>query len=140
MATLTPELVRTPSARPDGQQPLVLLVEDNDAVREACGLMCERSGFKVAHAADAPEALELARELRPEAIVLDLMLPSMPGWDVARKLRADDRTSHIPILATSGLIAADAEPKARAAGADRYMAKPFDGRTLVHHLRQLLDA
>jgi len=140
MATLIPKIARTGSARPNEHQPLVLLVDDNRAVREACGIFCERSGFKVAHAEDAPEALEMARELRPEAIVLDLVLPSMPGWDVARELRADDRTSHIPILATSGLDATKAEPKARAAGADRYMAKPFDGTTLVRHLRSLLDA
>jgi DNA-binding response OmpR family regulator len=140
MATMTPEFARAKSARPEGDQPLVLIVDDNNAVREACGVFCERSGFQVAQASDAPEALRKAVELLPKAIVLDLMLPSMPGWDVARALRADDRTSHIPILATSGLDADKAERKARAAGADGYVAKPFDGSTLVRHIRRLLDA
>lgn len=134
---LLPETLMVTS-RHDGREPLVLLVDDNDAVREACGLFCARSGFRVAHAADAPEALELARRLQPEAIVLDLVLPTMPGWEVARQLRADRRTSHIPILATSGLTAPEAERKARAAGATQFMAKPFDGLTLVRRLRQIL--
>ena len=137
MATLLPEmLMATP--RHEGREPLVLLVDDNDSVREACGLFCTRSGFKVAHAADAPEALEMAQRLQPDAILLDLVLPTMPGWDVARQLRADRRTHTIPILATSGLVAPEAERKARAAGATQYLAKPFDGTTLVRRLRQMI--
>jgi CheY-like chemotaxis protein len=137
MTTLLPEtLAATP--RTDGHEPLVLLVDDNDAVREACGLFCSRSGFKVAHAGDGPQALEMARELRPDAILLDLVLPTMPGWDVARELRSDRRTFHIPILATSGLTAPEAEQRARAAGANEYIAKPFDGLTLVDRLRHML--
>ena len=137
MATAIPEMSRATTDR-TGREPLVLLIDDNDAVREACGLFCSRSGFRVAHAADAPEGIELARQLQPAAILLDLVLPTMPGWDVARALRADRRTSHIPILATSGLVAPEAERRARAAGATQYIAKPFDGLTLVRRLRQLL--
>lgn len=137
MATLTPEYRKTKTARSD-REPLVLLVDDNDAVREACGLFCVRSGFRVAHAADAPDALDKARELQPEAIVLDLVLPTMPGWDVAKTLRDDPRTSHIPILATSGLLAPEAERRARQAGATLYMPKPFDGVTLVRRIWQML--
>jgi CheY-like chemotaxis protein len=121
-------------------QPLVLLVDDDDSVREACALFCQRMGFRVAHAADAPEAMEKARLLQPAAIVLDLVLPSMPGWELARRLRADERTARIPILATSGLAPEEAERKARAAGASRFLAKPFDGQTLVAQLRHLLAA
>jgi chemosensory pili system protein ChpA (sensor histidine kinase/response regulator) len=139
MATLVPQRAMTIPDE-DAARPLVLLVDDNHAVREACALFCERSGFDVAHAADAPEAVEKALLLRPEAIVLDLVLPTMPGWEVARQLRADRRTAHIPILATSGLVASEAERKARAAGATHYIAKPFDGRTLVSRLRQILEA
>src|SRR5688572_19923595 len=142
MTTTTPTLQLAPvtAALPNGAQPLVLLVDDNEAVRQACGMFCERSGFQVAHAGDAPEALEMARRLRPEAIVLDLVLPTMPGWEVAKQLRADDRTSHIPILATSGLMACEAERKARAFGATHFIAKPFDGFSLVRRLHQMLDA
>jgi len=116
------------------------VIDDEAAVRDLMQRFLTKEGFRAVTASGGEEGLRWARELRPEAIVLDLVLPSMPGWDVARELRADDRTSHIPILATSGLDATKAEPKARAAGADRYMAKPFDGTTLVRHLRSLLDA
>ena len=139
MATAIPQRAKTVHDGPSNR-PLVLLVDDNDDVREACAMFCRRSGFEVAHAGDAPEALSMALELQPEAILLDLVLPTMPGWEVAKRLRADDRTAGIPILATSGLVAPDAERKARAAGATLYIAKPFDGRTLIARLRQLIDA
>jgi CheY-like chemotaxis protein len=137
--------LRVPSALkskmpPRDLLPLVLLVDDNASVREACGLMCQRSGFRVVQAADAPEALEKALLFRPQAIVLDLVLPSMPGWELARRLRADERTATIPILATSGLAAAEAERKARAAGASHFLAKPFDGTTLVTQIRNVIAA
>jgi DNA-binding response OmpR family regulator len=118
--------------------PLVLLVDDNASVREACGLFCQRSGFRVVHAADAAEAMEKALLFQPEAIVLDLVLPSMPGWELAKRLRADERTARIPILATSGLDGEEAERKARAAGASRFLAKPFDGHALITQLRRVL--
>jgi chemosensory pili system protein ChpA (sensor histidine kinase/response regulator) len=120
--------------------PLVLLVDDNASVREACGLFCVRSGFRVVQAGDAAEAMEKALLFRPEAIVLDLVLPSMPGWELAKRLRADERTAGIPILATSGLDSNEAERKARAAGASRFLAKPFDGHALITHLRHVLAA
>src|SRR5581483_2515975 len=100
---------------PGAEAPLVLLVDDDRAVRGISRHYCERNGFRVIQAADAPDALEKALLLRPEVILLDLVLPSMPGWELAKQLRGDDRTAHIPILATSGLGADEAERKARAA-------------------------
>jgi len=134
MATLIlPEVPMTAAGHP-----LVLLVDDHDAVREACALFCERSGFRVAQAADGSEAVQKALFLRPAAIVLDLLLPTIPGWEVARHLKEDRRTADIPILATSGLFRVEAERKARAAGATQYLSKPFDGVTLVRRLREIL--
>lgn len=130
---------RSAVAAPPEQAPLVLLVDDNNSVREACAVFCERGGFRVVHADDSPAAIEKAFHHRPDVIVLDLVLPTQPGWDVATRLRRDDRTAHIPILATSGLAADDAERKARAHGATQFLAKPFDGNTLVARIRQILD-
>jgi CheY-like chemotaxis protein len=118
--------------------PLILVVDDHADAREICGVFCQRGGFRVAYAVDAPEALEKARLCRPRAIVLDLVLPSMPGWELAKRLRADPLTRKIPILATSGLAADEAERKARAAGAMRYLPKPLDGEALVIQIRQVL--
>jgi DNA-binding response OmpR family regulator len=120
-----------------GPKPLVLLVDDNNDVRTACGLFCEQNGFRVEHAADAPEAMQKALLFEPHAIVLDLLLPTMPGWELAKRLRDDSRTKAIPIIATSGLRG-EAERRARAAGADCFMPKPFDGRTLIARIRQVL--
>jgi CheY-like chemotaxis protein len=130
---------RSAVAAPPDQAPLVLLVDDNTSVRQACAVFCERYGYRVVHADDSPEALEKAFRYRPDVIVLDLVLPTLPGWDVATALRRDPRTAHIPILATSGLAADDAERKARAHGVTQFLAKPFDGRTLVERIRRLLE-
>ena len=120
--------------------PLVLFIDDDSLIREACALFCERNGFRVAHAADAPEAIQKAFLFVPEAIVLDLVLPSMPGWELAKRLRADDRTAHIPIVATSGLDGVEAERKAKAAGAVRFLPKPFELPALLDQIRQVLPA
>jgi CheY-like chemotaxis protein len=120
------------------RSPLVLLVDDDHAVRGVSRHYCERGGFRVVQAADAPDAMEKALLLSPEVILLDLILPSMPGWELAKQLRGDERTSHIPILATSGMGADEAERKARAAGVDDFIAKPFDGLMLVQQLRKLV--
>jgi two-component system, cell cycle response regulator DivK len=138
MATLVlPEMKSADRRRVSGH-PLVLLVDDYSVVREACALFCERSGFRVAQAGDGPEAVQKALLLRPAAIVLDLLLPTIPGWEVATALRNDARTAKTPILATSGLHRTEGERKARAAGATHYLPKPFDGFTLVRRLREML--
>lgn len=129
---------RASSTEGAGTDPLVLIVEDDDSVRMIYTRLCERGGFKVENAADAPDALEKALRLRPAAILLDLILPSMPGWELTKRLRGDDRTCGIPILVTSALGSGEAERKARAAGANGFLSKPFDGQTLLWHLRQLL--
>src|SRR5688500_19263545 len=101
---------------PAGTAPLVLIVADDKDFGEATSRFCELQGFRVANAEDAPDAMQKALLLHPKVIVLDLMLPTMPGWELAKSLRADARTAHIPILAISRL-GREAERKARAAGA-----------------------
>jgi CheY-like chemotaxis protein len=134
---ILPEMKSADRRRVAGH-PLVLIVDDYAVIRDACAAFCERSGFRVAHAGDGAEALQKALHLRPAAIVLDLLLPTIPGWEVAKMLKDDERTTRIPILATSGLHRSEGEDKARAAGATQYLSKPFDGLTLVRRLREML--
>ncbi len=82
--------------------PLVLVVEDDADAREMYEVVLDGSGFRVASAADGCDAVEKARSLRPQLILMDLSLPAMDGWEAGRRLKSDEATRDIPILALSG--------------------------------------
>jgi CheY-like chemotaxis protein len=116
-----------------------LLVEDHDDNRAMYRRYLEWKGFRVAEAADGFQALRRAA-LAPAVIVMDLTLPRLDGWEAARRLKADPRTSHIPVLAlTAHAFAGDAE-QAKAAGCDGYLAKPCLPEDLVRAIRGFIQA
>jgi DNA-binding response OmpR family regulator len=97
-------------------------------------------GFQVVTARDGAEALSKALHLRPDLVLLDVLMPSIDGWTVCRRLRADQRGAGIPvILLTANLVAADQE-HARRAGADDFMVKPFDPGELMARVKALVRA
>ena len=113
----------------------VLVVEDEEAIREAIVFNLKRDGHDVLAAADGVEGLALAREHQPDLIVLDVMLPRMPGLDVCRVLREE---TPIPILM---LTARDSEAdvvQGLDLGADEYVTKPFSMRELRARIASLL--
>jgi CheY-like chemotaxis protein len=117
---------------------LVLLVEDDAEIRALYGGALRESGLFVDEVVTVAEALEVAARLCPDAIVLDRNLPDGDGWEVARRLKADEDTRAIPIIAfTSHQQRADVEG-ALVAGCDAFVAKPCEPRTLVEHVRGML--
>src|SRR5919202_5102665 len=82
--------------------PLVLVVEDYQDSREMYSAYLQFSGYRVAEATNGLEAIEKTLELMPDIILMDLALPRMDGWEATRRLKLDDRTSHIPIVALTG--------------------------------------
>jgi DNA-binding response OmpR family regulator len=113
----------------------VLIVEDEDTLRDTLRYNFEREGFQVSVAADGAEALELAGRERPDAVVLDVMLPRIDGFDVCRRLRRD---STVPILM---LTARDDEVDKIVGlelGADDYLTKPFSVRELLARVKAML--
>jgi two-component system phosphate regulon response regulator PhoB len=116
----------------------VLLVEDESDVVDLLRYNLNKAGFSVLIAGDGLTGLEVARQHRPEVIVLDLMLPGIDGYSVCRALRKDPGTESLPIL----MLTARGEPGERVRGlelgADDYVTKPFSPRELVLRIQALL--
>jgi CheY-like chemotaxis protein len=122
------------------EQPLVLVVEDYQDAREMYAAYLQFSGFDVAEAGNGLEAIEKTLELLPDIVLMDLALPRMDGWEATRRLKNDERTRHIPIVALTGHALAGHAEGARAAGCDAFVTKPCLPDALVAEIRRLLDA
>jgi len=116
----------------------ILLVDDEPDLLESLAIRIKASGYNVLMAIDGLDALKKARTLNPDMIILDLMLPKMDGYKVARLLKFDSRYSHIPILILSARGQDLDKEMAKNAGADDYMVKPFESSDLISRIERLL--
>lgn len=124
--------------QPGAAAPLVLVVDDYDDAREMYAESLLVSGFRVAEATNGIEAIERARALSPDVILMDLSLPGLDGWEATRRLKADPRTRHIPVVALTGHAMASALAAARQAGCDRFVIKPALPDVVVEEVRQAM--
>ena len=113
----------------------ILIVDDDRKTAELIRLYLERDGYQALLAHDGRQALELARQKRPDLIVLDLMLPIVDGLDVCRILRAESRT---PIIMLTARTTEDDKLLGLDLGADDYVTKPFSPRELLARVRAVL--
>ncbi len=121
---------------PQSERVTILVVEDDSALREfLCTALADE--FEVAGAVSGEEAVELARRLRPDVVLLDVMLPGLSGLDVVRVIRSDPSLRDTPVLVMTAFSEIDAGD-AEAAGANRFLAKPFDLQQLTAAVRDLL--
>ena len=116
----------------------ILVVEDDAGTRELIGMNLEHAGFQVALAADVPQAEALVKEVRPDLVVLDWMLPGTPGLTFARRLRTEQRTREVSILMISGRSEEQDKIAALEGGADDYVTKPFSSRELLARVKAVL--
>lgn len=121
-----------------GPGPLVLIVDDFQDNREMYAMFLEHSGYRVAQAANGFEALERAFALVPDVVVMDLSLPGLDGWEATRRLKADPRTQHVPVLALTSHALEGFSEGARAAGCDGFVTKPCLPDQLLSEIRSLL--
>ena len=96
------------------------------------------SGYRVAEATNGIEAIEKTLELMPDIILMDLALPRMDGWEATRRLKLDERTRHIPIVALTGHALAGHAEGARQAGCDSFVTKPCLPDALVAEIQRML--
>ena len=116
----------------------ILLVEDNEMNRDMLSRRLQRKGYQVAIAVDGQQGIEMAQADPPALILMDMSLPVLDGWEATRRLKADDRTKHIPILALTAHAMHGDEQKAKEAGCDDYDVKPIELERLLGKMRALL--
>jgi DNA-binding response OmpR family regulator len=117
-----------------------LVIDDEAPIRLLCRVNLEAEGIEVAEAPDGARGLELAREEKPDVILLDVMMPGLDGWNVAEQLLTDAETSAIPII----FLTARADLRDRVRGLDAggldYVTKPFNPVELATLVREVVDA
>jgi DNA-binding response OmpR family regulator len=118
---------------------LVLVVDDTPQIRELIRVNLQLEDLEVITAADGQEALDLLARARPQVVTLDLRLPGLDGIDVLTRLRADATTAQIGVLVVSASAQATDREQALSAGADAFLAKPFDPQELVGQVRRLVE-
>jgi two-component system, cell cycle response regulator DivK len=122
------------------QAPLILVVDDFEDNRAMYAEYLTYSGYRVEQAGNGAEAVEIAQRIRPDIIVMDLSLPIMDGWEATRRLKADERTKHIPVIALTGHALAGHSRGAKEAGCDAFLAKPCLPEKLVAKVEELMQA
>ncbi len=121
-------------------QPVILIVDDSPTALRMTSELLESHGFDVLTANDGVEAIEIAEQHLPDLMLLGIVLPGRNGFQVCRKLRANDRTKYIRIVMLSSKSQAHDRLWARRQGADGYLTKPFNDSTLLASVRSVLSS
>jgi two-component system, cell cycle response regulator DivK len=121
-------------------KPLILVVDDLEDSRAMYSEYLEHVGYRVDTAADGASAVQKARALLPAAIIMDLSLPVMDGWEATRTLKSDPKTSHITILTVSGHGEPPYRDRAMEAGASAFLIKPCLPSEVANAVEECLSA
>jgi len=116
----------------------ILYVEDNEVNRRLVQDLLKPTSYRLIEAADGESGMAIARQERPDLILMDVQLPKVSGIEATRTLRGEPATASTPIIAITSFALAGDEEKAMAAGATAYMAKPYSPRDLLGLIRRLL--
>lgn len=119
---------------------MVLVVEDHREAREMLCELLEHHGFRAIAAPDGAEAWEQIRSCPPDLVLMDLSLPRMSGWDLARRIREAPKSAGLPIVALTAHASPFALERARSAGCDRVFVKPLPHASLIAELRDIASA
>lgn len=118
--------------------PKILLVEDDEMNRDMLSRRLLKRDFDVVIAVDGEEGVRMAQDGDPDLILMDMSLPGIDGWTATRRLKGDDATSHIPIIALTAHAMAGDREKAMEAGCDDFDTKPVDLTRLLSKIEALL--
>jgi CheY-like chemotaxis protein len=118
--------------------PKILLVEDNEMNRDMLSRRLTRKGYEVVCAVDGETGVAMAFSESPDLVLIDMSLPVMDGWEATRKIKADEATRALPVIALTAHAMEGDEQKARDAGCDDYDTKPVDLPRLLGKINALL--
>ena len=117
----------------------ILLIEDNEQNRYLVTFLLQARGWEVVHAADGPAGLALAGDIAPALILLDIQLPGMDGYAVARALRTNPKLAAIPVVAVTSYAMSGDRERCIEAGCTGYLEKPIDPQTFVSEVEAMLE-
>jgi CheY-like chemotaxis protein len=117
----------------------ILLVEDNEMNRDMLSRRLQRKGYDVIMAVDGAEGVAKAESELPDLILMDMSLPILDGWEATRRLKANERTKHIPIIAQTAHAMSGDREKCLEAGCNDYATKPVELRILLEKIEALLQ-
>jgi excisionase family DNA binding protein len=118
--------------------PLVLIVDDDERLREYVRVNLEAEGYEVREAGDAEGALDALGERSPDLILLDVMMPQVDGWETLRRIQEHTGIGAIPVVMFSGKVDEQSADQATQRGAQGFIGKPFDPRSLIESTKQQL--
>jgi CheY-like chemotaxis protein len=118
----------------------VLVVDDDEVIRQLIAVNLNLEGFEVATATDGQDCLDRVRDVKPDVITLDVMMPYLDGWATAEKLRTDEDTSHIKVVLITARAQDDDKRRGLRIGVDAYLTKPFDPAELIQVVRDLAES
>jgi two-component system, cell cycle response regulator DivK len=117
----------------------ILVVEDQEDLRGVLRDLLTGSGYAVAEATDGQAGVEMTRSERPDLVLMDIQLPVMDGYEATRQIKTDPNLKATPVIAVSSYAMKGDEEKARTAGCDHYVTKPYSPVQLLRIIRGLLD-
>jgi len=117
---------------------VILMVEDTEDNRQLLRDLVGGAGYQLIEAEDGAAGIAMAAEHKPDLILMDIQLPVIDGYEATRRIKTDPALRHIPIIAVTSYALSGDEAKAREAGCDGYVAKPFSPRELLAMIRELL--
>jgi two-component system, cell cycle response regulator DivK len=120
------------------EQKTVLLVEDNEDNLVVYRTILEHVGFRVIEARDGEEGVSRAKEYHPNLILMDISIPKIDGWEATQRLKSDQDTRDIPIIALTAHALEEDRQKAIQAGCDGYLAKPVEPRRVVQEVERFV--
>jgi DNA-binding response OmpR family regulator len=121
-------------------KPRILVADDDPVILRLLEVNLGLEGFEVETAIRGEDAVDRARELQPDVVILDVMMPGMTGYDVAGRLKEDPSTAAIPIVFLSARTQEEDRARGRALGVAAYVTKPFDPAELMDIVRRLATA
>jgi DNA-binding response OmpR family regulator len=117
----------------------VLLVDDETGMLEMVKLRLEANGFEVATSSDGQDALNLARKISPDIVILDIMLPRLDGYKICRMLKFDGKYKNLPVILLTARARESDRITAKEVGANAFLTKPFDPQVLLSKINELLN-